>query len=211
MDRRFLGSRLSGVSIETRDDGADGESTTTITGYAASFYDGTDATEFHLWDGAVERIMPGAFDRALKEADDVRALFNHNPDNLLGRTSSDTLSLRADKTGLKYEITPGDTAIARDVIEHIRRGDLQGSSFAFEVTDEEWRKVDDVEIREVRGVRLFDVGPVTYPAYESTTTAVRNCDANGAREARESWAKSESKRRLERQKIMVRARMLELV
>lgn len=207
MDRRFLESRLSGVAIETRDDGE----CTTITGYAASFYDGTDATEFQLWDGAVERIMPGAFDRALKESDDVRALFNHNPDNLLGRTSADTLSLRADKTGLRYSIEPGDTAIARDVIEHIRRGDLQGSSFAFEVTDEEWRKEDDVEIREVKGVRLFDVGPVTYPAYESTTTAVRSCDANGAREARDRWAAEDEKRRFERQKVLVRARMLDIV
>ena len=64
--------------------------------------------------------------------------------------------------------------------EHIRRGDLQGSSFGFEVTKQDWRHDDRTDIREIRAVRLFDVGPVTFPAYESTTTAVRCEDARKA-------------------------------
>ena len=66
---------------------------------------------------------PNAFDRALAESDDVRGLFNHDPDNLLGRTSSGTMRLSVDKKGLLYETDPGDTNVGRDVVQHIKRGD----------------------------------------------------------------------------------------
>lgn len=148
-----------------------------IVGYASVFYDGTPETEYQLWDDYVERIMPGSFDRALAEKDDVRGLFNHDPDNLLGRTSSGTMKLSVDKKGLAYEIQPGDTTMARDVVEHIKRGDVDGSSFAFRVTDEDIRKENDVYIREISGVQLFDAGPVTYPAYTATTSGYRTEEA----------------------------------
>ena len=178
MERRFVEQLAAAIAIESRADRPP-----VITGYAARYYDGTAATEFRLWDGAVERIMPGAFDAALADGHDARALFNHNPDHLLGRVSAGTLKLAADDLGLRYEIHPGDTSIARDVLEHIRRGDLQGSSFAFEVVDQDWRTEDKTDIREIRAVRLFDVGPVTYPAYESTSTAIRSADSVEARKA----------------------------
>ena len=145
-----------------------------IVGYASVFFDKDDqGTEFEIFDGFVERIMPGAFDRAIRENDDVRALFNHDPDNMLGRSESGTLRLSVDRRGLRYEIDLGNTGIAKDVAEHIERGDVTGSSFAFTVTDQETRTEDEVDIREITGVKLFDVGPVTYPAYESTTTDTR--------------------------------------
>lgn len=196
VERRFLSHRAADVRLDQRD-GAPGPK---ISGMAAVYYDGTSDTEFELWPGAIERIMPGAFDRALSEKDDARALFNHNPDHLLGRVSAGTLTLSSvgpkradgDRPGLKYVIDPGDTSIARDVIAHIGRGDLQGSSFAFQVTDEEWLDKDEAEIREIRGVRLFDVGPVTYPAYESTTTGIKSADGNEARESWERWKRSQA-------------------
>jgi len=179
MERRYLNQAASSVGLDVR---AEGEAA--IVGHAAVYYDGTDATEYKLWDGAVERIMPGTFDKAIKD-NDVRALFNHDPNNLLGRTSADTLTLESDKRGLAYEITPGDTSIGNDVVTHIQRGDLQGSSFAFVVTDQDWRTEDSVDIREIRGVELFDVGPVTFPAYEATDTGLRS--SGDAREAYEAW------------------------
>lgn len=144
-----------------------------IVGYASVFYDGTNKTEYELWEDMVERIMPGAFDEALAKRDDVRGLFNHDPDNILGRTSAGTMELRTDKKGLWYEIEPGDTTIARDVVASIERGDIDGSSFAFRVVSEEVRKEDDVYIREITKVRLFDVGPVTFPAYTAATSDYR--------------------------------------
>ena len=173
-ERRFLAAR-AGLVLDS-EDRSDGESGG-LSGYAAVYYDGSPATEFKLWDGAVERIMPGAFDRALREEDDVRALFNHDPSQLLGRSSAGTLELESLSDGLRYRISPADTTISKDVREHVRAGNLTGSSFSFRVTDEEWIKDGDAEIRLVSGVELFDVGPVTFPAYQSTTVAARSsCD-----------------------------------
>ena len=145
-----------------------------IRGHGAVFYDGTPGTQYEIWDGMIERIMPGAFDRAIKEDQDIRGLFNHDPTLLLGRTTAKTMRLSIDEKGLAYEIDPGDTTIARDVQEHLKRGDVTGSSFAFTVMTEEWRKDDGVQIREIKDVNLFDVGPVTYPAYTGSDSGVRS-------------------------------------
>ena len=177
-----------GVRLEAREDGegVDTEQGPRIVGYASVFYDKSDdGTEFEIWDNAVERIMPGAFTRALKEFDDVMGLFNHDVNSVLGRTSAGTMSLEVDKRGLLYRIDPPLTERAATVVENIRRGDVDGSSFAFSVTDQEWRTEDEIDIREITGVRLFDVGPVVYPAYSATTTGFRDRDA-GLVEARES-------------------------
>lgn len=168
MERRYLKADTADVCL--RD--ANGQ-TGMIGGYAAVYYDGTPATEYELWPGTVERIMPGAFARAVGERDDARALFNHDTNMVLGRVSAGTLRLFDDGRGLRYEIDPGETSVYRDVATFIKRRDVQGSSFAFIVTDETPRKENGVRIREVRGVELFDVGPVTFPAYESTSTGVR--------------------------------------
>ncbi len=144
-----------------------------IEGYASVFYDGTPGTEFKLGTDFVERIMPGAFTKTLKDNDDVRGLFNHDPSLILGRSSAGTVELEEDKRGLKYSIDLGTTSVAEDVSKHIRRGDVSGSSFGFAVTDEEFKMEDGTEIRMITGARLFDVGPVTFPAYEGTDAAIR--------------------------------------
>src|ERR1700728_2523684 len=100
---RFTQSQSKSTRLAKRSDG-----TSEICGYGAVFYDGTPDTEYPMWPGAVERIMPGAFDRALRE-DDVRGLFNHDPNLLLGRTASGTMRLRVDDVGLWYSIDPAMT------------------------------------------------------------------------------------------------------
>ena len=145
-----------------------------IVGYAAVYYDGTSATEYDRGWGFRERIMPGAFDETLEKGDDVRGLFNHDPNMLLGRTSSETLRIWSDSHGLAYEITAGDTNVARDVVSHLKRGDLSGSSFAFDILDDDMHHEDGDDIYELIKVRLYDVGPVTFPAYESTEAGVRD-------------------------------------
>jgi len=206
MERRF--SKTHGVSMSTR--AGDDPKATVLVGYAAVYYDGTPETEYTLWRGAVERIIPGAFDRAIAENDDVRALFNHDSALLLGRTPQ-TLALSSDKVGLRYAINLGDTSIAKDVAQHVGRGDVSGSSFAFQVEREEWviENIDDedsTEIRNILSVRLFDVGPVTYPAYDATTAEANaersDGDNTDARTARDDWVR--------RNGINRRARNLEL-
>lgn len=168
----------------------DGDQSPKIVGYASVFYNGKPETEYRMYDDLVERIMPGAFDKTLKGADDVRALFNHNPDMILGRISAETLELRQDEVGLWYEIDPGDTTVAVDVMKHIRRSDVTGSSFGFEVTDQTFRTVDKVDIREIRGARVYDVGPVTFPAYEGTESQIRATEAAEIRSMAREWERT---------------------
>lgn len=168
-----------------------------IIGLAAVYYrDGDSATEYRLWKGAVERIAVGAFTRAAAE-DDVRALFNHDPNALLGRTRAGTLTLSADADGLRYRIAPASSEVYSQVAESLRRGDLDGSSFSFEVLAEEWEKDGDTEIRWLKDVRLYDVGPVTFPAYEATESGIRSAVA------RRSWEdlQRERDRELDRERI----------
>ena len=119
--------------------------------------------------GFREMVMPGAFTKCLNDKPDVRAMYNH--ERILGRTKAGTVRLFDDAKGLRYEIDAPDTTTGRDVAESIRRGDVDGSSFAFRVigTDgEEWRKDGAMPIRQLRCLQLFDVGPVDHPAYLGT-------------------------------------------
>lgn len=204
MERRFFEYDLARPRLESREEGKP----PIIAGYGAVFYDGSSRTEFTLWKGAVERMLPGAFDRAVVE-DDVVGTFNHNENNLLGRKSAGTLRLRVDQRGLAYEIDPPDTVVARDLLTSLKRGDVRGSSILMRVTDETWHKENNVRVREVRGVRLVDVGPVTAPCYEATTAGVRAVgDASEARRSMEAWEAGE-RERLSRA-IGVRRRIVEL-
>jgi HK97 family phage prohead protease len=158
---------------------ADGDKNT-LTGYAARFYDPSDAgTEFQLYPDVVERIHPGAFERAIRE-DDVIGLFNHDSSIVLGRTTSGTMTLSADSRGLKYVIQLPDTRAADDVRTVIERGDVNGSSFAFLPTDggvewsQETRDGVQISVRNIHAVQLFDAGPVTSPAYGATTVDARS-------------------------------------
>ena len=142
-----------------------------IVGYAAKF----NSLSEEMW-GFREQIAPGAFAEALKKSD-VRALFNHDPNYILGRQSAGTVSLTEDDVGLHYEIDPPDTQWARDIVSSIERGDIAESSFAFSMSGgvEEWDDTATPAIRTIRSVgNLYDVSPVTYPAYPEATTGVRS-------------------------------------
>lgn len=159
-----------------RDDSRDGPTEEApdvrIAGHAAVFYDGTQRTEYRIGDDMVERVMPGAFDRAIEEGHDVRGVFNHDKNLILGRTASGTMTLTVNPTGLLYNINPPDTQSARDVVTLIERGDVSGSSFKFTIRSEDMKQEDGVHVFEIRDVDLFDVGPVTFPAYDSTDVEI---------------------------------------
>lgn len=204
MERRITGGECR---IESREDGS-----RMAVGYGAVFYRAGDSgTEYELWKGAVERIARGAFSEALNRPDDVRGLFNHDSDHLLGRLSAETLRLRADDRGLLYEIDLPDTQAGRDVATSIERGDLTGSSFAFVPEVVEWSEEEDREIRTIKSVRLYDVGPVTFPAYESSTTALRTDGQDElAKSERDSWKQGNLQEINERRNRSITARLREL-
>ena len=97
----------------------------TITGYAAVFNSPTD-----IGGQFTEEIEPGAFRDALATSD-IRALFNHNADHLLGRLGSGTLRAREDGNGLFYELDVPNTRLGEDLVELVKRGDLTGNSFSY--------------------------------------------------------------------------------
>jgi HK97 family phage prohead protease len=141
----------------------------TLIGYAAVF--NKYSVDLGEWR---ELIMPGAFRDCLGR-DDVRALVNHDENQLLGRSRSGTMMLEEDPMGLMMSVELPDTTAGRDVAEMVRRGDLSGCSFSFTTEDAEWDFTGPVAIRTLKRVKqLFDVGPVTYPAYDDTGVAVRS-------------------------------------
>jgi HK97 family phage prohead protease len=120
-----------------------------------------------------EVVKPGAFAKTLKDGADVRALWNHDPNIVLGRTKAGTLRLSEDDRGLVYEIDP--PSWAGDYIETIQRGDVTQSSFAFRAikvgyVDREGKR----PLRELQEVALLDVSPVTYPWYPDTEVSVKD-------------------------------------
>ena len=135
-----------------------------LEGYAATFNDITDLGYFR------EQIATTAFDSVL--SDDVRYLLNH--DGLpLARTTNGTLELSVDDHGLFTRATLSDTQTSRDVYAAVKRGDISEMSFAFTVAEEQVNKAEN--LRTVTKVaRLFDVSPVTYPAYPTTSISARS-------------------------------------
>lgn len=126
--------------------------------------------------GFREIIEPGAFADRLH--DDVRALWQHDPLYVFGRTVSGTLELSEDEVGLRYRVEIPDAQWARDAVASIRRGDVNQSSFAFTVSSDQDQAIareDGQWTRRIKRVgQLYDVSPVTFPAYQETSVAVRS-------------------------------------
>ena len=136
-----------------------------IRGYAAVFNSVSEDLG-----GFVEYIEPRAFDNVMDN--DVRALFNHDFNYLLGRTSAGTLKIWTDERGLGYEAQLPDTSYAKDLAVLMERGDVTQSSFAFMVDQDRWEVDDEGNYtRYIESVsRLIDVSPVVLPAYQAATS-----------------------------------------
>ena len=141
-----------------------------IVGYAAVFNSLSEDLG-----GFREKIDPGAFADTLN-ADDVRALKNHNSDYVLGRNKSGTLTLSEDQRGLKIDIMPPDAQWATDLMVSIDRKDIDQMSFGFRTTEQRWEGEYPEEIRTLMKVQLFDVSPVTFPAYPDTEVGLRSLE-----------------------------------
>jgi len=163
IERRFI------PATELRAEDDDGKK---LKGYAAVFEQWSEDLGWFR-----EQIARGAFAESIK-ADDIRALWNHDPNWVLGRNRAGTLTLAEDERGLRIENQPPETQWARDLVISIERGDVNQMSFAFAALEEKWNFEADPWERTLLKVRLFDVSPVTFPAYPQTDVqAARSAEA----------------------------------
>ena len=162
-----------------------------IEGYFAVF-----SGVYELWPGATESVDPHAFDDTL--GGDVRALINHDTTLVLGRTKAGTLELKVDSRGLwgRIRVNQAD-GDALNLYSRIERGDVDQCSFGFEILEEETKWRDDGSVHwTLKRVKLYEVSPVTFPAYEDTSVSARRRDYDEIRERRtEAW-KAKTKERL---------------
>jgi len=188
------------LRVESRAKGEGGEEKQQwIVGYAAKFgVDSLDMGDF------VERLDPSAFDlvrerRGRKKPLETRALWNHDANYPLARYP-DTLRMTVDEIGLRYEFPVPDTTYGRDIASNIANGIVRGSSFSFTIAQggEEWSVEEGRSVRTVKKIdQLYDVGPVTYPAYPDSGVAVAKRSYDQFREQRaeqsqrrQEWAKN---------------------
>lgn len=148
-----------------------------ITGYGSvSERSTTIEGAFTDWD---EMVAQGAWSATIKTGD-IRSMFNHDTNQLLGRTKAGTLRLSEDDDGLFYEVDINpDDPMAMSVHAKVARGDVDGSSVWFRVVRQEWTYPTDENgldrpLRKILEGQLFETGPVTFPAFEQTTSQARS-------------------------------------
>lgn len=159
---------LSKKGLELRTLANDSGGTDTVIAGTAIPY-GSSSEE--MW-GFREIIAPGAFAHAL--SGDIRCLWNHDTGKPLGRTSSNTLTLTDTKDGLQYECKLPNNSWGIDAREAISRGDVTGTSFGFRVREDDWVYVENQLIRTILEAELFEVSPVTFPAYPESSVEARS-------------------------------------
>lgn len=160
-------TELGAAQMRMADDG------NTLVGYAAMF---NQPTIIDSWEGRfTEVIAPGAFSKTIAErGSQIKVLFNHGFDPSIGDKPLGKPSvIREDSMGLWVEVPLDDTSYNKDLKASLRSGALDGQSFRFSVVKDEYTPGDDMQIRTLKEVRLFELGPVTFPAYEATTAGVR--------------------------------------
>lgn len=164
----------------------------TITGYAVVF----EKDSLPIRGSFVERVRKGAFKDSLKK-NNIRALWNHNPDFVLGSTKGGSLRLMEDDKGLRFELDPADTQAGRDAVTTIERGDVDGMSFGFNVRKQEWDEKDPKKVvRTLVDVDLREISPTPFPTYPATKVSVRSVEDDFADHAKELEALKEQERSL---------------
>lgn len=122
--------------------------------------------------GFRERILPRAFEESIGSGD-IRCVFNHNKDRVIGRRSAGTVEVWENASGVHYRAQPPATVWANDMLVSIERGDIRENSFAMEVKEDQWDQGADVLQRTVTKARLLELGPQTFPAYGQSSVQVR--------------------------------------
>lgn len=164
---------ISDLHIEQREVGT---ASRTIAGYAAKF----DSWSEPIMGWFREKIARSAFEDC--NLSDVIMCFNHNVDDILARTTSGTLTLTVDDVGLRFSFDAPNTTRGNDMLELVRRGDINKCSFKFIVEKDEWRYADETNGLEydertiLKFSSLKDVALVVFPAYKDTEASVRHLE-----------------------------------
>ena len=166
--------RSAPFQLDRADEGSDG---LTLTGHGAVF---NSWTEIDSWEGRFrERIAPGAFTKTLQEnGSRVRLQFDHGQHPLIGSLPIGAIrKLKEDRRGLFVEARLADNWLIQPVREAIENGSIDGMSFRFSVVNESWEKQDtDLPERTITEVKLMELGPVVWPAYDKTDVGVRSLE-----------------------------------
>ena len=143
--------------FETREDGQE-----VVVGYGSIWNSRSENLG-----GFYEFISSSAITQETIAKSDVRALINHDPNLVLARSTAGNLSLSVDEKGLRYEFSIPETSYGKDLAINMKNGNINQSSFAFTVGADEWSTDEDGnDIRTITSIeKLYDVSPVTYPAY----------------------------------------------
>ncbi len=181
MERKQRQLRMVSTTFTVREEGE--QSAPIIEGYFAVFGD-----VYEIAPGMSESIAPGAFSRSM--SGDIRALINHDTTLVLGRTKAHTLELREDSHGLwgRITINPNDVD-AMSLYERVKRGDVDGCSFGFDIVREDAEFLEDGSIHwTIQDVDLYEVSCCTFPAYEATNVEARTADREKVLQKRaEEW------------------------
>lgn len=146
----------------------------TIQGYAVKWEMKSETLGY--WMRFKEQFKKGAFTESLTN-DDQRALWSHDTSKILGRTKNGTLRLFEDEVGLRFELDLPNTSLGNDVYETIKRGDVDGVSFGFQMKKQEWDESDpDNVTRTVLKAKLMEISPVAFPAYPDSQVSARSHD-----------------------------------
>lgn len=181
---------IGDVKVRSQEEEGENKTGMVVEGYALKF--NTDSEEmFHYSDAEGVGVLIETIDpRALEETDmsDVRFLFNHDSNHILGRSSAGTLDLKVDDDGLYYRAELPNTTVGRDTYENIRLGNISQCSFAMRLDEGDY-EVESEGSRRYRGVvkrikELLDVSAVTYPAYKDTDVGVAVRSIEKVRESR---------------------------
>ena len=158
-----------GIEVREAENG-----TKTISGYAVKWEMKSQTLGYYY--RFKEQFKKGAFSDSLT-ADDQRALWSHDTSQVLGRTKNGTLRLTEDDIGLRFELDLPPTTLGSDVYQTIKRGDVDGVSFGFKKTKEEWDESDpDNIVRSILKANLLEISPVAFPAYPDSTVSARSYD-----------------------------------
>lgn len=146
----------------------------TIVGYAVKWE--MKSVTMGYWRRFKEQFKRGAFTDSLTQ-DDQLALWSHDYSQVLGRTKNGTLRLFEDEIGLRFELDLADTTLGDDTYKTIKRGDVDGVSFGFQMVKEEWDESDpDNIVRSVTKAKLVEISPVAFPAYPDSQVSARSHD-----------------------------------
>ena len=186
--------KMDGVETRKTDDGK-----MLVTGYAAVF----ESLSVPLW-GFREKIRAGAFKNTITK-NNIRALWNHNRDFVLGSMGNGSLKLSEDDKGLRFELDIADTQMGRDAFTSIGRRDVDGVSFSFSAVKQEWDESNPADvIRTLVEVECDEISPTAFPAYEETSVSTRT--------AKECYAEHRDALKIEQEQkeTEIRSRLIEL-